>query len=142
LRFGKGGKSRRNGENRVKKRLPAADILRNPAHPQRRRLPQSGPQGVLIAAVLATAAALWFLSGTLPVPLVLPVVSTFLILAAALVAILAWRRPAIDPHLPNYWDVSGALTMAGIGAALLSEPDAVLPLLEAHLPAEKTATRN
>lgn len=101
------------------------------------RVPQ-GPQGALMGAAAAIAAALWFLPGTLPAPLVLPVVSTLLLLAAALIALVAWWRPAPHPSLPGYWDVSGALTMAGIGAALLSEPDAVLPLLEAHWPTEKT----
>ena len=47
-----------------------------------------------------------------------------------LVALIAWRRPAPEARLATYWDVSAALTMAGVSAALLSEPEAVLPLLE------------
>ena len=113
-------------------------VLRGESPLRRLRLRLPGPQGALVAAVLLTAAALWFLSGALPAPLILPVVSTLLLLGALVLALVAWRRPGADPRLPTYWDVSGALTMAGIGAALLSEPDAVLPLLDAHWPAEKT----
>lgn len=127
----------------VKKPWPLAQMSRSHAsrgqsQPRRLRLPQWGPQGALVTAALLTAAALWFLSGTMPTPLILPVVSTLLLLGALVLALVAWRRPGMDPRLPNYWDVSGALTMAGIGAALLSEPDAVLPLMEAHWPTEKT----
>jgi hypothetical protein len=127
-------------ERRVKDLLPLTDIARSDSQPRRMRLrlPHWGPQGALIAAVLVTAAVLFGLSGTIPAPLILPVVSTLLLFGALLIAFVAWRRPGADPRLPNYWDVSGALTLAGFGAALLSEPDAVLPLLEAHWPAEKT----
>ena len=123
----------------MKKPVPVAQLLRNQA-PSRGRAPiqQWGPQAALMAAVALTALALWFLSGSMPAPLVLPVVSTLLLIAAIALAALAWWRPTLDPRQPDYWDVSGALTMAGIGAALLSEPDAVLPLLEAHWPTEKT----
>jgi hypothetical protein len=113
-------------------------MSRGQSQPRRLRLPQWGPQGALVMAALLTAAALWFLSGTMPAPLILPVVSTLLLLGALVLALVAWRRPGTDPRLPTYWDVSGALTMAGIGAALLSEPDAVLPLMEAHWPTEKS----
>jgi hypothetical protein len=128
----------------VKKPWPLAQVSRNhlsrgQSQPRRLRLQQWGPQGALVTAALLTAAALWFLSATIPAPLILPVVSTLLLLGAAILALVAWRQPGADPRLPNYWDVSGALTLAGIGAALLSEPDAVLPLMEAHLPSEKTS---
>ena len=109
----------------------------SPLRRLRLRWPQWGPQGTLVTAVLLTAAALWFLSGAMPEPLILPVVSTLLLLGALALALVAWRRPNADPLLPNYWDASGALTLAGIGAALLSEPEAVLPLMDAHWPAEK-----
>ncbi len=125
----------------MKKPLLTAPLPHGESYPRgdALRIPHWGPQATLVAAVLATASALWLLSGTLPGPLVLPVVSTLLLLAAMLLAALAWRRPGPDLRKPNYWDVSGVLTLAGIGAALLSEPDAVLPLLEGHWPAEKTS---
>jgi len=120
----------------VKEPWSFVHVLRGESPLRRLRRPQWGPQGALVTAAVLTAAALWFLSGTMPAPLILPVVSTLLLLGALVLAMVAWRRP--DPRLPNYWDVSGALTLAGIGAALLSEPDAVLPLMDAHWPAEKT----
>jgi hypothetical protein len=123
----------------LKKPWPLAPVPRSQSQPRRLRLQQWGPQGALVTAALLTAAALWFLSATMPAPLILPVVSTLLLLGSAILALVAWRHPGTDPRLPNYWDASGALTMAGIGAALLSEPDAVLPLIEAHWPTEKTS---
>jgi hypothetical protein len=97
---------------------------------ERLHLAQSGPHYALIAAAAGVAAALWFLPGHVARPLILPILSSLLVLAAMLVALIAWRRPAPDARLATYWDVSAALTMAGVSAALLSEPEAVLPLLE------------
>jgi hypothetical protein len=95
---------------------------------------QSGPHYALIAAAAGVAAALWFLPGHVARPLILPILSSLLVLAAMLLALIAWlvtwRRPAPDARVATYWDVSAALTMAGVSAALLSEPEAVLPLLE------------
>ncbi len=122
----------------MKKPLLTAPLPHGESYPRDApRIPQWGPQSALAAAMLLTATALWFLPGAIPAPLALPVVSTLLLLAAMLLAAVAWRRPGHDPRKPNYWDVSGMLTLAGIGAALLSEPETVLPLLEGHWPAEK-----
>jgi hypothetical protein len=113
------------------RRFPPLSRRRGPA-------PRSGPLGgplvLMIATALITAGALGALASHLPPPLVLPVVSLILLTAAIAAALLAHLRPARDPKLPGYWDVSGALTFAGISAALLSEPEAVLPLLEAAMP--------
>jgi hypothetical protein len=96
----------------------------------RLELAQTGPHYVLMAAAAAVAAALWFLPDHVARPLILPLLSSLLVLAALIVALIAWRRPAPEARLATYWDVSAALTMAGVSAALLSEPEAVLPLLE------------
>jgi len=101
------------------------------------RPPRRGPQAALVTTALLTAAALWFLPAAVPAPLILPVVSVFLLFGALALALVAWRRPGDDARLPDYWDASGALTLASIGAALLSEPDAVLPLLDTHLSTDK-----
>lgn len=102
--------------------------------PAPRSGPLGGPLAMMIATALVTAGALGFLASRLPMPLVLPVLSMILLAAAIAAALLGWLRPAVDSRLPGYWDVSGALTFAGISAALLSEPEAVLPLLEAAIP--------
>jgi hypothetical protein len=78
-------------------------------------------------AVVAIAAA----ASALPMPLILPVGSVLLLLLACSVAFIAARAPRLEPGRVSYWDVSGALTLIGICAALLSEPEQVLPLLEA-----------
>jgi cobalamin synthase len=99
----------------------------------RRSDPWSGPHaviaGVLILALTVMAVSAW----TLPAPLVLPVLSVLLIAAACLTALLAWVRPhnRWDERV-TYWDITGALTLVGICAALLSEPDQVMPLLESR----------
>jgi hypothetical protein len=118
--------------NVVKKPRLASGPARNGQQSGRDRLQlaQSGPHYALIAAAAGVAAALWFLPGHVARPLILPILSSLLVLAAMLVALIAWRRPAPDARLATYWDVSAALTMAGVSAALLSEPEAVLPLLE------------
>jgi hypothetical protein len=118
--------------NVVKKPRWAADPAGTGPQSGRDRLhlAQSGPHYALIAAAAGVATALWFLPGHVARPLILPILSSLLVLAALLVALIAWRRPAPDARLATYWDVSAALTMAGVSAALLSEPEAVLPLLE------------
>jgi hypothetical protein len=124
----------------VKEPRSLPHVLRDESPLRRARLrpPQRGPQAVLVTAALLTAAALLVLPGTMPTPLILPIVSTLLLFGALVLALVAWRRPRDDAHLPDYWDTSGALTLASIVAALLSEPDAVLPLMDAHLSTDKT----
>lgn len=100
----------------------------------RRNVPRSGPFAAIVIAAILVAGGLCYLSSRIPLPLVLPVASILLLTGAGAIALLAWLRPHGDAAQPNYWDVTGALTFAGIGAALLSEPEAVIPLLEGHWP--------
>lgn len=65
-----------------------------------------------------------------PAAMLLPVASLALLASATLIAVLAWRTPKLRADTVTYWDVSGALTLAGICAALFSEPDQVIPLIE------------
>ena len=85
---------------------------------------------VALAASLgavAFALAVWML----PRPLVLPAFSVVAVSAAGLLALLAWRlpRPRTAARV-TYWDVAGALTFIGVCAALLSDPEQALPLME------------
>ena len=59
-----------------------------------------------------------------------PQAAFLLLVFAGLVAALAYRLPKPRADTVSYWDVSGALTLAGICAALFSEPDQVIPLIE------------
>jgi hypothetical protein len=67
-----------------------------------------------------------------PGALLLPILSAALILSACVTALVAWASPQPRPDRLTYWDVTGALTLLGICAALLSEPEQVVPLLEAR----------
>lgn len=94
-----------------------------------------GPQIILAAATAAGLSGLALAFATLPRPLVLPVLSVLLILIACAVALIAWRFPVRSrPNVVTYWDIAGVLTFAGICAALLAEPEQVLPLLEGRRP--------
>jgi hypothetical protein len=107
--------------------MPVIDPVRRHA----RQHPEAvGPVAVLAAstAILAATflAALW----TLPRLMVLPVLCLAALASAASIALIAWRGGATERH-PTYWDVAGALTFIGMCAAVLSEPDQVMALLEA-----------
>jgi hypothetical protein len=80
--------------------------------------------GALLASTFA--ASLWLL----PRQLVLPTLCLAALIAACAVGFVAWRSRAPSAAHPTYWDVAGALTFIGMCAAMLCEPDQVLPLLE------------
>ena len=86
-----------------------------------------GPSFAFAAAVIAGGAALLLL----PNPFSLAVGATLLFLATALVALLAWRRPASQsPHYASYWDAAGAILFIGICMAALIQPDQIAALLD------------
>ena len=99
---------------------------------RRRRHRVSGPQLAFSACIFAAAAGLALSAWTLPAPLILPVLSVLLVLAACGMGLVAWRWTGGDERHLTYWDVTGALTFAGICLALASDPEQVLPLLQAH----------
>src|SRR5262245_7550892 len=108
--------------------------MTNPGHVREHGIPR-GPQVMLTAAFATAAAGSAAAIAMLPRPLVLPVLSVLLIMIAASVALVAWRFPLRARRgAVNYWDIAGVLTFAGICAALLSEPEQVLPLLESRRP--------
>lgn len=98
-----------------------------------RTAPQAinGPQTLALATLLAGFGAFDLLVLFLPPPLILPAISTLLLIVAGGIALIAWRRPCPHQSLLSYWDLAGAVTFIGIAAALMSEPDQALPLLEA-----------
>ncbi len=89
-----------------------------------------GPEVTFAVVAALSAVALTAAATVLPSPLILPLGSTLLLLFACVVALIAVRAPRHEPSRVSYWDVSGALTLIGIFAALLSDPEHVLPLLE------------
>jgi len=81
----------------------------------------------LILGILLFGSSMWFL----PHPIVLPVLSVAAICGAIIVAMIAWLSTRQETAMDlSYWDVVGAMTMIGICAALLSDPEQAIPLLE------------
>jgi hypothetical protein len=104
----------------------------NPARSAQRasRIGAHGPALAFGATVVAAFAVL-----VLPIPalskdIVLPLVSSLFLAGAAAIALLAWSRgrTSDSPHL-TYWDVAGALTLIGICAGALIEPDQLLRIV-------------
>lgn len=104
--------------------------------------------GLCAAATLASLSLL-----SLPATLALPAFSVICMVAAAFAALLAWLKPTriaagrlganrlnatrlnairLNAIRLNAWDIVGALTLIGISAALLSDPEQAIPLLEAR----------
>lgn len=81
---------------------------------------------VLIIGIVVFAAAMWYL----PHPIVLPLLSVVAICGAVIVALIAWLSTRRETADLSYWDVVGAMTMIGVCAALLSDPEQAIPLLE------------
>jgi hypothetical protein len=102
--------------------------------PMRRSTADSGPAAganlALIASGAVLSAALFVSAWKLPIQLVLPTVSVAALATACAIGLVAWTSPAPNRRHPTCWDVCGALTFIGMCAAILSELDQVLPLLE------------
>lgn len=90
----------------------------------------SGPTLTATAVSLAGASAIGALALMLSPPLVLPVIGVLATLAAVVVALIAWATAQRMAAAITYWDVAGALTLIGIVATLLSEPELVLAFLD------------
>ena len=100
--------------------------------PVRREAAESGPvTGMALLAVLIMAGTLALSAWTLPPALTLPSACLAALVAAVSAAGFAWAKHVRDERHPNCWDLARALTLVGMCAAMLSEPDQVWPLLEA-----------
>lgn len=83
----------------------------------------------LAGALAAGAAALIAALILLPPALVLPVTGFALVVAAATFALIAWASPEAGNRLV-FWDVAGAMTVLGLCAALIGEPEQAVALLD------------
>jgi hypothetical protein len=81
-----------------------------------------------IVSALVAAAGVLVLTLTLPRGLVLPGLSTLLIAVAFGLAALSRAGPDGSPSAPRY--VSATLAFIGFGAALMTDPEPMLSLLE------------
>ena len=96
--------------------------------PRRDRI---GPQ-MFFAGAVAFAAATWIFAVTnYSHDMTLPLVVTVFFGLAALAALVAWGRGTMPRHRVTYWDVAGALTFIGMGAAVLIDPEQMLRLVAA-----------
>ena len=93
----------------------------------------AGPQVAFAASVVAAFAVLAVATLTLPGDLALPLTSTLLFVLAGLVALIGWSGRVADrddARAPvTYLDVAGALTLIGIFAAALVDPDQMVRIV-------------
>jgi hypothetical protein len=54
--------------------------------------------------------------------------SLLLFLLAAVIAVIAWRRP-VPHHQFSYWDAAGALTLVGLCVAATVEPEQMIRIV-------------
>jgi Flp pilus assembly protein TadB len=92
----------------------------------------AGSNVALITSGLLLATTFVVSAWVLPAQLVLPTVCLAALTTAFAVGVVAWRSRAHDLRHPTYWDIAGALTFIAMCAAILSEPDQTLTLLEVY----------
>lgn len=90
----------------------------------------SGPEFAAAVTLCAGASTACLLLWTVPTPLVLPAICVLATLSAGALALIAWATAQRLAAALSYWDVAGALTLIGVFAALLSEPELALPLID------------
>ena len=110
--------------NRDRNPVCAASRLHQLHHPHGLAVALAGALGAA-AAAFVTALVL------LPAAMVFPVTGAALVLAAASVALIACTAPTESGHSRLVlWDISGALAVIGLCAALFGEPEQAVVLLE------------
>jgi hypothetical protein len=88
---------------------------------------------------MTTAVSIFAVAAAVPAPLLLPVLSALSVTAAIAVAGFAWLRVVKQEQARlTAWDVAGGLIFIGFAAAMLSNPESILPLLEQNF--ERQAT--
>ena len=89
-----------------------------------------GPVHLFALAVGASAITAAYAARTISPDALYPVVAAVLFVAAALLAAVGWRQRKAKPSFVTYWDVSGALTLIGCAAAMMTEPENLMQLFE------------
>jgi Flp pilus assembly protein TadB len=88
-----------------------------------------GPALSFFAAILAVAVTAGIAVRALHWDFVLPLVSSALFVFAAAVAVFGWRQRQTRQASLTYWDAAGALTLIGIFASAMIEPEQMLRIL-------------
>lgn len=89
-----------------------------------------GPVHLFVLAVGVSAILAAYATREISANALYPVIAATLFVAAALLAALGWRQRKAKPSFVTYWDVSGALTLIGCAAAMMTEPENVMQLFE------------
>ena len=89
-----------------------------------------GPVHLFVLAVGASAIVATYAARTMSADALLPVVCATLFVAAAILAAFGWGQRRARPAFVTYWDASGALTLIGCAAAMMTEPESVMQLFE------------
>jgi hypothetical protein len=112
---------------------------RNPTHRYTRtdRPSDHGPALTFAATVLLAFSALAAATAIMPRDAILPAISALFFLFAGVTALVAWRLGQTRNHRAlSYWDIAGALTLFGICAGTLTDPDQFVRLIETQRTAE------
>jgi hypothetical protein len=93
---------------------------------------RSNPQILLLAGVTILVGAAPLLSGhgLVLATMLLPALSAVFVVAAGLLTAVAFMCKAAPDTRITWWDVSGALYFLGCAAAVLGEPDLIIPITE------------
>src|SRR5215510_9504633 len=98
-------------------------------HATAHHAPSFGPRFALIALAAVSAAAFLPLVYVLPASMVLPAFSALAIVAAAVIALVAWLSGApYQGDRITLWDVAGGCVFIGIAAAMISRPEPTVQL--------------
>ena len=90
--------------------------------------PSISPLLVLTGALAAALAVAAVFRPAVSDDALLPSMAVLFFGLAAGVALIAWLRPVPYRHF-SFWDVAGILTLVGIGAAGMVEPDQMVRLV-------------
>ena len=93
------------------------------------RLPL-GPSLTFFAAIAATASVAGTAGRVLSPDHMLPLIAASLFVFAAASAVFGWRQRKARPNAAlTYWDVAGALTLIGVCAAALVDPEQMVRVM-------------
>lgn len=94
----------------------------NPVGILGRQMAATGPRIALAASVIATVASAAIFYHSLPREALLAATVTFVFVLAAVVALFAWRD-LVPRRQFTYWDAAGLLTLIGVMASAMLEPE-------------------
>jgi hypothetical protein len=89
-----------------------------------------GPVHLFVLAVGASAVVAVYAARAIAPEALFPVIAAALFVSAAILAAMGWRQRKAKSAFVTYWDVSGALTLIGCAAAMMTEPENVMQLFE------------